>query len=114
MKAKNGQFRYVDTAASLVGRYFGNQNDGKGGLSGAHTTVGSYTPNAWGLYDMHGNVREVALSKYRGYPGICFFGGSYKYSATECTATLRGYSSDIDYCDEQTGIRLFMSSPWDR
>ncbi|MBO5941170.1 MAG: SUMF1/EgtB/PvdO family nonheme iron enzyme [Kiritimatiellae bacterium] len=40
-----------------LGRYADNCGDGKGGYA-EHTAVGSYVPNAFGLYDCLGNVKE--------------------------------------------------------
>jgi len=34
----------------------------------ATANVGSYQPNAWGLYDMHGNACEWTITTYKSYP----------------------------------------------
>ena len=98
-----------------------------GGYKGKHlektspVTVGNFPPNAWGLYDMHGGVREIVAGAGGGWGpedqvdpckvgwdggSIIVCGGSYCAYATECRASARKDVWVGDGAKGEYGIRL--------
>ena len=123
-------FAFGDTITTDVVNYDGNYTYGnapKGEYRGRTTPVGTFQPNAFGLYDMHGNVWEWCQdswhSNYKGAPtdGSAWLdneessnrkllrGGSWFNYPANCRSAFR-YDNDLDYRIGNFGFRVVCSA----
>ena len=132
------EWEYCCRAGTSTPFHFGNELNGtqancdgnnpygttkKGPYLEKTSPVGSYPANAWGLYDMHGNVWEWCQDWYAAYPkqsvtdprgpevgSSCVNRGGSCYSvAASCRSAYR-FGDDPSYRNYWIGFRLALSS----
>lgn len=116
------EWEYACRAGSTTPYHFGVQMDRRQASFGGSspTTVGSYLANGFGLYDVHGNIREWCADGYGPYradlppddpqgPGEAadrvFRGGAYDQDATLCRSSSRE-GGPPSKRDRGTGFRV--------
>ena len=104
----------LDTNLSSIAWYCGNADNSTHPVAQKH-------PNAWGVYDMHGNVKEWCQDWFSGYPTNSVTdpvgpttgnykvhrGGSYRNHAENCRSAYR-YSNTTNLRSLDIGFRVLM------
>jgi len=120
-------FAFGDSLSSLQANFNGelaSVGAQQGPFLERPTTVGSYRPNAFGLYDMSGNVSEWCLDQYavdyyatsprtdpqgpQSGPGRAFRGGAWGNDAASCRSAYRDHSIDA-YAYQTRGFRVVLT-----
>ena len=106
--------RAETTTAYNVGPSLTPSDANYGGLVGGTTETGKYPPNAWGLYDMHGNVSEwtqaLSANNHPDYPYRILRGGSWSgFASTARSASVD--SSPVYTRDNTRGFRVARRVP---
>ena len=122
----NTPFHFGETLSTDLANYDGNYIYGrgeKGEYRQETTSVGEFPPNAFGLYDMHGNVWEwcgenwhenygktlknktILPFKYKKDFEKLLRGCSWYYSPGYCRSAIR-YGYDADYSLDNLGFRV--------
>lgn len=114
---------FADTVLDLLGTYLYDNTSTRQPRTSANAP-GSHQPNAWGFYDMHGNVMEICLDAWpeadmvsngsdavdpvvgAGTAGARIArGGSWYFKASHCRSAAKDRVA-VQTADTHTGIRL--------
>jgi len=103
----------ADVAAAQLGDYawFAKNSATAGFTDGTYHKIGTKKPNAWGLYDMLGNVMEWTLDQYKPYTAAAAENPWVK-SVTPYPHSVRGGSWNDDADRVGCAVRVSSNADW--